>query len=236
MRYAACLAIGLMLTTYRSDLPISSGAESVMEARFSVEGLLSGFAMPPGSASPPSTIRRRPREQLPSGQEAFDRLWKGHPHVSQASEDVRAAHGLPDSMEHTCAIRLSIMLNNSKLTITPEKTQAAGIKRKPHYSTKTKQYYILSAREIWTYLAKYYRAADIIFPASGKYASAEEFQKEFDSTIKPIISKRKGIVAFEKLFSYDGTGHVDLFDGETLSDSITWYPCTRLHVWYVVVP
>lgn len=223
MRYVAWLAIGVMMTSYRSELPRSSGAGWEV-------------ARAPGSALPSRTIRRKLKEQLPSGQDGFDLLWKGHPHASQASQDVREAHGLPDSMEHTCAIRISIMLNNTKLTITPEKTQAAGIKRRPHYSQKTKQYYILSAKEMWTYLAKYFRAADLIIPVSSKFKSAEEFQQEFDSTIKPIISQRKGVVAFEKLFSYDGTGHVDLFDGETLSDSTIWYPCTRLHIWYLVVP
>lgn len=228
MRYVAWLAMGGLLASYRGDLPRSSGARPSPEALRS--------RIPPGSALPSSIVRRGAREQLPSTQEGFDQLWKGHPHVSEPSADVREAHGLPDSMEHTCAIRLSIMLNRINLTITPAKTRAAGITRKPHYSQKTKQYYILSAREMWTYLHKYFRAADRIFPATGKYRSPEEFQQEFASTIQPIIGKRKGIVAFEKLFSYDGTGHVDLFDGETLSDSITWYPCTRLHVWYVVVP
>ena len=224
-------ALGCGAEAYATGDPVASDA--VVGGR-SAEELL--FQMPPARPRPPSRARRKPREQLPSGQEAYDQMWKGHPHNSQVSEDIREEHGLPDYMSNTCAIRLSIMLNNVNLAITPEKTRAAGIKRSPYYSKKTKQYYILSAQEIWIYLAKYFRAADRIFPASDKYRSPEEFQKEFDSTIKPIISKRKGVVAFEKLFSYDGTGHVDLFDGETLSDSYSWYPCTRLHLWWVVVP
>jgi hypothetical protein len=173
----------------------------------------------------------------------FSHMWEAHPHNYQAdqaentsSDDVLEQHGLPDSFENTCAIRLSIMLNNIGLTITPQKTKAAGITRKPHYSKNTKQHYILSAQEMWTYLEKNFRAADRIFPALGKYKNDKEFQEEFDSTIKPIVRERKGIVAFEKIFSFGGTGHVDIFDGETLSDSNTWYPCNRLHLWYVDVP
>ena len=118
MRCVAWLVIGGMMALYRGDLPRSSGAGRSAEGRLS--------QMPPGSASPSRTVRRKLKEQLPSGQDGFDQLWKGHPHASQASQDVREAHGLPDSMEHTCAIRLSIMLNSTRLTITPEKTQAAG--------------------------------------------------------------------------------------------------------------
>jgi hypothetical protein len=188
------------------------------------------------SAAPASSHQRRSGDRLPNDQRGFDRMWAAHPHNTQLSDAIREAHGLPDYMANTCAIRFSIMLNDAHLPITPEKTRRAGLTRRPYYSQKTKQYYILSAKEMWTYLHRYYRAADRIFPVSGTYGDAEEFQKELDSTIKPIIGKRKGIVAFEKIFSYDGTGHVDLFDGETLSDSYTWYPCSRLHVWYVIVP
>lgn len=188
-------------------------------------------------------VQRKPKDKLPAGQQGFDQMWDAHPHNYQddeaentSSEDVREEHGLPDYMSNTCAIRLSVMLNDIGLTITPEKTKAAGIARKPHYSSKTKKYYIIAASEMWTYLAKNFRAADVIFPSSGKFKSAEEFTTEWDKTIKPIVSERKGIVAFDKIFGYGGTGHVDLFDGEKLSDSASWYPCNRLHLWYVVVP
>ena len=61
--------------------------------------------------------------------------------------------------------------------------------------------------------------------------------RAFDSEIKPEISGGKGIVVFEKLLTgYSGTGHTDLFDGESLSDAPRWYPCQRLKIWYVVVP
>lgn len=193
--------------------------------------------------SAPIGAPRRPREQLPSSPQGFDKMWQAHPHdhrvdASQntSNEALLEEHGLPEHMEHTCAIRLSVMLNKIDLPITPSKTKAAGLERRPYYSEKTKQYYILSAREMWTYLGRYYRAPDHIVPASGKHEIPEEFQEAFDSTIKPIISGRKGIVAFERVFDYDGTGHVDLFDGEALSDASTWFPAARLHVWYVVTP
>ena len=36
------------------------------------------------------------------------------------------------------------MLNDIGETITPAKAKAAGIERKPHYSAKSKMYYLLS--------------------------------------------------------------------------------------------
>jgi hypothetical protein len=172
-------------------------------------------------------------QQLPSGLEGFDRLWRAHPHESQPSEEIRATHGLPDYLQNTCGIRFSIMLNETGHAITPAKAKAAGLPRRPHHSRKTRQYYIVAAKELLTYLTRTFRAADRAFPASGRYASAEEFQEAFESSIKPLIQGRKGIVVFEKIFSYEGTGHIDLFDGESLSASSTWYPCTRLHLWYL---
>ena len=184
--------------------------------------------------------------KLPEGEEGFDKMWEAHPHNYQddddqntSSDEVREEHGLPDYLANTCAIRLSIMLNKmgEGTKITPKKTAAAGVKRKPHYSKKTKGYYIVAASEMWTYLAKHFRKADVIFPKSGKWKSAEEFTKAFeegDAAIEDIVGSKKGIVAFEKIFGYSGTGHVDIFDGKTLSDASEWYPCKRLHLWYIV--
>jgi hypothetical protein len=127
------------------------------------------------------------------------------------------------------------MLNETGNRITPGKCAAAGLKRKPHYSRKTKSYYILAAREMWEYLERHFRQEDVMFPAHGKYKDEEEFQAAFESTIKPLISSRKGIVGFDKIFGYGGTGHIDLFDGETLSDAPGWYACQRIRLWFVVV-
>lgn len=183
------------------------------------------------------------KEKLPEGQEGFEKMWGNHPHNYQSdesqntsSEDLLKGEGLPAWIGNTCAVRLSTMLNRSGFPITPQKTKAAGITRAPTYSSKTKQYYILAASEMWQYLMKNFRAADITFPPSGIYKKAEDFQAAFDKDIRPIVAARKGIVAFEKIFGYGGTGHVDLFDGETLSDAGNWYPSQKLHLWYTVVP
>ena len=228
---AAWLAIGAMAAACRLDPP---RWQPQAGGPLSGEGLLS--LMLPASAPPWASLRRRPRARLPSDVQGFERMWRAHPHVSELSEDIREVHGLPDYLQNTCGVRFSIMLNETGHAITPAKAAAAGLPRRPHYSKKTKQYYIVSAKELLDYLTQTFRPADRTFPASGKYASPEEFEQELESTIKPLIRERKGIVVFEKIFSYDGTGHVDLFDGETLSASTTWYSCTRLHLWYLVVP
>ncbi|MEZ4403133.1 MAG: T6SS effector amidase Tae4 family protein [Kofleriaceae bacterium] len=184
------------------------------------------------------------KKDLPKGEEGFAKMWEAHPHndgyggeEDTSSSEVREEHGLPDYIDNTCAVRLSVMLNGIGETITPAKTKAAGIERKPHYSSKTKQYYILAAKEMWTYLTKYYRAPDVAFPPAGKrFKDEEEFQDAFEKDVKPLLAGRKGIVAFDKIFGYGGTGHVDLFDGEALSDSSGWYSSQRLMLWYVAVP
>ncbi|HOU53115.1 MAG TPA: T6SS effector amidase Tae4 family protein [Myxococcota bacterium] len=196
-----------------------------------------------GADRTPGRPRKKP---LPKD---FGKMWEAHPHNYQehwtaqggdpsqdtASADLLGEVGLPTNW-NTCAIRLSRMLNRIGERITPARTQAAGLKRKPYWSRKTQEYLILAAGEMWTYLQKTYRKADATFPAKGRYPDAQAFQKDFDRTIKPLLKGRKGIVAFDKIFGYGGTGHVDLFDGERLSDAPGWYPSERLMLWYVVVP
>lgn len=183
------------------------------------------------------------KEVLPTGKDQFSQMWDAHPHNYQADEsqnqssaDLLEEQGLPDWIGNTCAVRLSTMLNNMGYTITPEKTKAAGMSRPPTYSKKTKQYYILAASEMWNYISKNFRKADQTFPPAGIYKDAESFQAAYDKEIRPIIAERKGVVAFETIFGYSGTGHVDIFSGEALSDAPNWYPCKRLHLWYSVTP
>ena len=180
---------------------------------------------------------------LPEGDAGFSSVWNAHPHdykpdptQNTSSEEVREEHGMPSVFQNTCACRLSVMLNGTGNPITPAKTRAAGIARAPFYSEKTKQYYIIAANEMWAYLSRHFRGPDVVFPARGEYRTAEEFDAVFMTEIIPHIIGRKGIVAFETIFGYGGTGHVDVFDGATLSDSNTWYACHRLRLWYVVVP
>ncbi|HVV84509.1 MAG TPA: T6SS effector amidase Tae4 family protein [Kofleriaceae bacterium] len=196
-----------------------------------------------GSAGSAGVQLKATKEELPKGAEGFEQMWDAHPHNYQeddsqntSSDEVRDEQGLPDYLENTCAIRLSTMLNNTGHEITPAKTKAAGIARAPIYSKKTKHYYIVSAKEMWTYLQKNFRAADVEFPKGGKrFKDSEEFQAAFDSEIKPLLDGKQGIVAFDKIFSYGGTGHVDLFNGTSLSDASDWYPSQHIMLWYISV-
>ena len=229
----------------REGDPYERHADKVADAVVAgepAEYLLSQMAGP-GAAKGGGAGAVQMKRDLPKGEEGFDKMWEAHPHNYQAdesqntpSEELVSEHGLPDYVTNTCATRLSIMLNSIGETITPAKTKAAGIERKPTYSAKTKQYYIISAKEMWTYLSVYYRKPDITFPPNGKrYKDEAEFQAAFDKDVRPLLAGKKGIVAFDKIFTYSGTGHVDLFDGEGLSDSGTWYPSQRLLLWYVAV-
>lgn len=173
----------------------------------------------------------------------FQKMWDAHPHnghdddTDTASSDLLAKQGFdPDAYSNTCAIRLSIMFNElgGDLKITREKAKGAGLDpgRIP-FSKKTGYFYILSAKEMWTYLTKYAGQPAAMWPEDRRYTSEEEFQTAFDDEIEPEVSGKRGIVAFDKIFGFSGTGHVDLFDGMQLSDSARWYPCQQLKVWYV---
>ncbi len=197
-------------------------------------------------AAQSNSVQKKPEKpKLPEGEEGFEEMWEAHPHNYQedsdedtSSDEVREEEGLPDYLANTCAIRLSVMLNKlgDAYKITPKKVAAAGLPRRPTYSKKSGDYYIVAASEMWTYLAKHFRKADALYPASGKWKNEEEFKAAFeegDNPIKDIVASKKGIVAFEKIFGYSGTGHVDIFDGLTLSDAPEWYACKRLHIWNI---
>jgi hypothetical protein len=216
-------------------------ADRVVAGRSAAD--LLGPAAIPGARSGTAGRGVQKKETLPKGEKGFERMWAAHPHNDQEdpaqntpSEDILSAAGLPASY-NTCAIRMSIMLNQLGLTITPQKTAAAGIKRRPAWIAKKKQFYILAAAEMWQYLMKHFRAPDMTFPKRGAHKDAAAFDAAWEKEIKTVVASRKGIVAFEKLLTgYTGTGHMDLFDGEKLSDSSSWYPSAKLHLWFVVVP
>ncbi len=179
-------------------------------------------------------------KSLPRGAAAFAKMWQAHPHNYQAdlsenisSETLRAQHGLPDYITNTCAVRMSIMLNAIGEKILPAASTTAGIARRPHYRPNTQLYYLLAAQEMWTYLTNHFRRPDLVFPARGIYPNEPAFAAAFEAEIEPKIGNAKGIVAFEKIFDYQGTGHVDLFDSERLSDASKWYPCQRLRLWLI---
>ena len=105
-------------------------------------------------------------------------------------------------------------------------------RRRPEYSAKTKHYYLLSASEMWTYLTATFRTPDQTFPPKGRYADEVAFQAGLKAEIKPALNGKHGIIAFDKIFGYAGTGHVDLFDGEQLSDGYL-YDSQRVMLWFV---
>lgn len=175
---------------------------------------------------------------------SIEEMWAAHPHNYQddasqntSSEDVQEAAGWdPNQYGNTCAIRLSAMLNKlgGAYMITPAKAVAAGIPRnRVIYAKKQKWYYLLAASEIATYVGSTLGNPSKTWPASGRYKDDQAFQAAFDKDIRPVISGKKGIVFFDKIFGYSGTGHVDIFDGEKLSDAANWYPSKGLRVWYV---
>lgn len=203
---------------------------------------------PAGTTQAQAAGGNRPAQGAPGSRNGglpdnFQKMWDAHPHNYQndgsdtSSADLQVAQGWnPDQYSNTCAIRLSIMLNQlgGDLKITREKAKGAGLDpgRIPH-SKKTGWYYILSAKEMWTYLTKYAGQPHQEWPQGKRFKTADEFQQNFDKDIEPVVSGKKGIVAFDKIFGFSGTGHVDVFDGTRLSDAPNWYPCQSLKVWYI---
>jgi peptidoglycan hydrolase-like protein with peptidoglycan-binding domain len=203
----------------------------------------------PGPATPAQAQGGNGPQQAPPGSsngglpEDFQKMWDAHPHNYQTdgtqntdSGDLQVQQGWnPDTYSNTCAIRLSIMLNKlgGPLTITREKAKAAGIDpgRVP-FSKKTGWYYLLAAKEMWTFLEFHAGKPHAEFPARGRFANAAQFQKTFDEEIQPLVASKRGIVAFDKIFTFSGTGHVDIFDGMQLSDG-NWYPSQALKLWFV---
>lgn len=178
----------------------------------------------------------------------FEGMWDAHPHQyksdasqNMSSPQVFAAIGLPD-LGNSCAIRISKMLNATGAPITVDRAAAAGISANRVWGVAnpqkpgTKDYYVLTAGEMAQYLTTNFGPENAVFPASGKYATEAAFQAAFKTTIQPVIAQRKGIVVFDKIFRFSGTGHADLFDGELLSDAPGWYSCQQLRLWYIVVP
>jgi len=185
-------------------------------------------------------VSRVPRQTFPE----LEAMWAAHPHNYQANEEentssteVNESLGWdPYRYENTCAIRMSIMLNElgGNYKISRTKAAQAGLDpKRVVYSKKTKSYYILSAREMWEFVTFWFGKPSKQFPASGSYKNEEAFNKAWEDEISAYVSTGKGFVAFQKIFGYSGTGHVDIFDGTSLSDASNWYPSKRLALWLV---
>jgi len=187
------------------------------------------------------------------GEDDFARMWAAHPHNYQddysqntSSEDLRTQLGLTErDAENTCALRMSTMLNRlgDDTALTTERGRQAGLDKmrsgglympsvKDAETANTKDRVILSAKEMWTYIEHHRGAPDEEWPARGRYKNAEEAQAGADA-LEASMSGKKGLVAFDKIFGYGGSGHVDLFDGQKLSDG-SWYPSEKIRIWYVV--
>ncbi len=174
----------------------------------------------------------------------FQKVWDAHPHNYQADSSQNTSSATmadwlgfdPAVYQNTCAIRLSTMFNQlgGDYKITKEKAVAAGIPAaRVAFSKKTGWFYLLSAKEAWTYVTAHFGQPHQSWPNGKRFKTEDEFNTTFESEIEPEVSGKKGIVAFDKIFGYGGTGHVDVFDGKTLSDAAHWYPCQNLKVWYI---
>lgn len=172
----------------------------------------------------------------------FEAMWKAHPHNNGSADSVSAGtvnenQGWdPDQYANTCAIRVSVMLNTlgGEHKITRDKAVAAGIpKGRVFYSAKTKWYYLLAASEIAQYVAHHQGKPSVTWPATGRFKDEATFESDFSTKIEPALAGKKGFVFFDKIFGYSGSGHVDIFDGSTLSAATHWYASQALKVWYV---
>ncbi|MFT7518189.1 MAG: hypothetical protein ACI9MC_000319 [Kiritimatiellia bacterium] len=187
------------------------------------------------------------------GEEDFARMWEAHPHNYQSdssqdtsSDDLVEELGMAEgSVSNTCALRMSTMMNRigGDVALDTGKAREAGLDKMRQgglYMPKVtdpksegkKDRVILSAKEMWTYWEKHRGPPDLVWPPRGRYKTEEE-AKEGAKEVELEASSKKGFVAFDRIFGYAGTGHVDLFDGTTLSDANEWYPSQRIMLWYV---
>lgn len=193
------------------------------------------------------------------GEQDFAKMWGNHPHNYQAdasqntsSEALRTDLGLKESdAPNTCALRMSTMFNRlgGEHALTQDKGKAAGLDKMragglymPKVNDKqtagAEDRVILSAKEMWTYIEHKRGRPDLVWPAPGagradRYKTAEEAQQGVEELKQQLIGK-KGFIAFDKIFGYGGSGHIDLFDGLTLSDANEFYPSQQIKVWFVV--
>ena len=77
------------------------------------------------------------------------------------------------------------------------------------------------------------RGRHVLVDLSGYVSPGEDEGEWMLQQIRDAVAGKKGIVAFDKIFGYSGTGHVDIFNGEQLSDATNWYPARALKIWFV---
>ena len=192
------------------------------------------------------------------GEQDFEKMWANHPHNYQAdasqntsSDALRTELGLKESdASNTCALRMSVMFNRlgGGHELTHEKGRAAGLdkmrdaglympKINDKQTANTNDRAILSAKEMWTYIEHKRGRPDLVFPAPGSGRSdrykTEEDARQGVEELKKQLTGKKGFIAFDKIFGYSGSGHIDLFDGQTLSDAGDFYPSQQIKIWFV---
>jgi hypothetical protein len=198
----------------------------------------------------------------PKGDAMFEKMWESHPHnylpdASQntSSPDLNKELGFKeDQFANTCALRMSTMLNRmgGEFRITPDKARAAGLdkmrqgglylpKGKDAKTEAQDDFFIVSAKEMWTYMGHQFGKPDLEFPKQGRVYTRTEAEK-FANEARSAVAGRKGMIAFDNLqlkdasgqfTGYGGSGHVDIFDGGQLSDG-DFYPCQKIQIWFVV--
>ena len=136
------------------------------------------------------------------------------------------------------------MLNRmgSDTAIDPSKAREAGLDKmragglflarlNDPKTDSSKDRAILSAKEMWTYMEHHRGPPDAVWPPRGRYKNAEEARKGAEE-VEEAVRGKKGFVAFDKILTYGGSGHVDLFDGQQLSDG-EWYASERIMLWFI---
>lgn len=156
----------------------------------------------------------------------FNRMGGGH----ELSQDKGRAAGL-DKMRSTGLYMPKV--NDPKAPKAAQAGAQAGSQAGSQAGAQDTRV-ILSAKEMWTYLEHKRGRPDLVWPPRNgeRYKTAEEAQQAVGE-IKAAVSGKKGFIAFDKIFGYGGSGHVDLFDGQQLSDG-EFYPAQRTMIWLVV--
>jgi hypothetical protein len=188
-----------------------------------------------------------------SGEDDFDAMWEAHPRNNPygGSKNVSTPElvrqlGLPEgSVPNTCALRMSTMLNRmgGDMTVTSNKGIQAGLHEMragglymPHVRDELQDgkagRVILSAREFWVYLEKHRGKPDYEWPSRGRFTTPEAAE-EGAKHVEDVASSKAGFVAFDKILTYSGTGHVDIFKGKELSAASSWYHSQKYKLWFV---
>ncbi len=207
-----------------------------MQTRYPTTGL----PIPQPAAERPTNLPMpgslsRDEQEVPGVDDPFGRMWNAHPHNHQSDDalntsDDQLAKSLGFNRSwNTCAIRISIMLNAIGQPVTPERCAAAGL-RAPWRSPKTGLYYLLSASDVGTYLEANLRKADVEI---GPYANTKQDHALRNEELRTHLEGKRGIIQFDKVFTFEGTGHVDLFFGMRLSDAPFLYAAKTTRLWYV---